>query len=220
MKTSIYAAVGLLLATICAEPASAQHGAGLSPEQIITEFPDYKVYTFGEHELEWNEFKEKKAFGLIIGDYFMLENRGVKPIVYTITEMPVNTAGDFIVTAVIEVNKFDKETFYTFYLNAEDIQNCTAVTFSAQSVQTLHIKDGRPGGEQRSVLNMKKGVKQIAIAVRKTNGSVTLTINGDDCIKFRKMDFANTGIGFGALPKQRIKIISVGAGSKNPDEEE
>lgn len=229
MKMKQYAALVLLAATVCTECAFAQQdgeqpfaGARYFAAQmqaIVEEFPNYSEYSFSEHALEWNEFKKKKARGLVMNDHFLLENKGVSPSIYTITELPVSTTGEFVETAVIEVEKFDKKTSYTFYMNAEDDQNCTAVTFNAQSVRAFHLKDGRPGGEQSSVLNFKKGLKQILIVVKKVNGTVTLSINGDECIKFRKINLTSAGIGFAALPKQSIKILAVGAGSKNPEEE-
>lgn len=235
MKSIRYITFFLLLTVACTESVSAQfkkikqqmleyalaeaRAIQSRTEEIINEFPNYSTYSFSENELEWNEFKMKKASGLVMGDCFLLENKGVMPSVYTITELPINTAGEFIETVVIDVNKFDKGTYYTFYVNVEDIQNCTAVVFSTQTVRTFHIKDGRPSGEQQAILNSKKGVTQIFISVKKVDGNVTLSINGDECIKFKKIDFTNAGIGFAALPKQRIKIIAVGAGSKNPDEE-
>lgn len=178
-------------------------------------------YPFDENELEWNEYKTDKSSAQITNGALYITNRkGNDAVAFSATELPVNTEGDFIIAATVTVPKFERNHPYVMYFNMEDIRNTGALYFDSETVKYVKFTDGVAGAEQSALINGVKGRNTpVRLIIKKDEGRVTITINGDECLKIRKIDFTNSGFGFGAMPNDLIVINSVSCGNKIENDE-
>lgn len=173
-------------------------------------------YPFDDNELEWNEFKTDKSSAQILnGSLYIQNKKGGSPFAYSSTELPVNTQGDFLIAATVTVPKFEKAHPYMMFFNMEDARNTGVVYFDSETVKYVQFTDGVAGKEQSALINGKKG-RNVAVnlIVKKDEGRVTITVNGDECLKIRKIDFVNNGFGFGVMPDDSIIVNTISCGNK------
>lgn len=196
--------------------ASNENNDNLS--EIVTEYkkyyPNFQFYPFDETELEWNEFKEKKSSSLIKKNTLVLENDGLTTPVSTYTELPININRDFCIYTTILVPKFDEETNYNFIINMDDTKNKGIITVNPSKVTYELYKNGDKVYEQTAMINGKVGKNQtITLVIEKKVGKILVSVNGDQCLKLRKIEYKNTGFGYLASENQKITVTEIACGT-------
>lgn len=188
--------------------------------QIKKEYPDFQFYSFEENELEWSEFKEKKASALVTANGLVLKNDGSSDNIMTYTDLPINTDRDFIITASIFASKFEKTMPVDIIINMEDQFNYGLITIEPETVKYTQYKGNQIAAQQSTLINGKKGKKTtLSVSIQKKGGKIICTVNNDPCLNIRKIDYTNTGFGFKAAPGQTITISTIGCGNADNENE-
>lgn len=177
-------------------------------------YPKFKLYPFDENELEWSEFNEKNGSSLITNNTLVIKNDGSSTPIYSYTELPINVNNDFCIYTKISVPKFDEETNYNFIINMDDKKNMGIISVNSSNVSYRLIKNGDNVYEQNTTINGKKGKNQfLMLVVEKKGGKVLISVNGDQCLKLRKIDYKYTGFGYAAYENQKIIVTEIACGN-------
>lgn len=189
-------------------------------EELIQKYPNYKTYGFSEQELEWNEFNDKKnkLSGRIVGDEFILKSEG-REMCNTFTDLPINTNGDFVITADIMFKGKAKDLALKLGINMEDANNLGVIDITDSQITYTAVKDNKTGRQQTQVMNQIKDKNPVIhFKVERKEGIIVVYVNGDDVLKIRKIDYENSGLGIYCQAGQEITILQVGCGFNNPED--